>query len=122
MVRTREGITRAVSDPISRSSDQVEGQVKVIILQVAEGLKSTNEGRAKLYAAMDDLRGGVLSLQSDVKTMDARLKEFEPIVSEMSRSPERGAGVLIFLSVIAAGLAALITALWEKVPHAIGLK
>lgn len=111
-----------MSDDMSRALGQVEGQLKALIKQVAESQQSSSDGRATLYTAIDDLRSGVQSMQSEVKAMDGRLKAVEPIVSELSRWRERGIGVLIFLSVAAAALGALITALWDKGLHLIGLK
>ncbi|WP_299864349.1 DUF1515 family protein [uncultured Hoeflea sp.] len=111
-----------MSEDTHRALGRVEGKLEALIEQVADSEKSSREGRAKLYSAVNDLNGGVQAVQSEVKVMDARLKEVEPVVTELSKWRERGIGVLLFLSLIAASLGALITALWDKVLHLIGLK
>lgn len=111
-----------MSDDTERALGRVEGQLEALVNQVAKSEKSSNEGRAKLYGAVDDLRGGIRDMQAEIKAMDGRLKEVEPIVSELSKWRERGVGVLIFLSVVAASLGAVVAALWDKVLHLIGLK
>jgi sugar-specific transcriptional regulator TrmB len=111
-----------VTDDNERALGRVEGKLEALITQVAASERSSSEGRAKLYEAVDGLREGIRAMQAEVKTMDKRLEAVEPITSDLQRWRERGIGVLLFLSVVAAALGALITALWDKALHLIGLK
>ena len=109
-------------DDNDRALGRVEGQLAALITQVAASEQSSAAGRAKLYEAVDGLREGIREMQSEVKAMDKRLQAVEPIANDLQRWRERGIGVLIFLSFAVAGLGALITAIWDKALHAIGLK
>jgi hypothetical protein len=87
-----------------RAIGQLEGKIDSII-------KATE----KIDKSLDDMKSTSSDMHTRIESIDGRLKKVEPIAEELDKWRERGIGVLMFVSVVAATVGGAVAAFWSKI-------
>lgn len=97
-----------------RAIGRLEGKLDALIESVDRNTRESKESRAKVYEQLEALRSTSSEMKTHITAVDQRLQKVEPIAQDLSKWRERGVGVLMFVSLVAASVGGAVAAFWQK--------